>query len=1259
MIPVLHIDLVEQTATGLQLRMWRDNPNALRTRTLPLSEIGDLVSSAEADYYSPLPAKLQEVGQRLFRWLDGGERWLSTEIRQEENRAQVLVLAIAMPHRLAHLPWEVLHDGTTFLLHAQNPPVLPMRWRNAEGERQPAANRPLQALFMASSPEDVAPVLDYEKEEHDILEATRRWPLDLTVEESGSLDELGALVQEYGSGFFDVLHITGHAGHNGTGTPVFVLEDGEGRRSDASALDLMRKIPHRPPLLFLSGCRTAQSWGKGEVRSLAEQLIENGFRAVLGWGRPVLDTEATLAAQHLYQQLAAGEPLPVALVRTHASLRDNNTRGWHLLRLFCAGDPPAAFVTPVKTVGRKRVLNRPAEREFLDPLTKNVKVATRASFVGRRRLLQRALRGLRSPDVPPVGLLLRGQGGRGKSSIAARLCERLRKDFQRVVVIGRLDESSLINAWVPHLPNDEARRALRDSGTELRFRIEASLRALGDAGHLIPLFVLDDFEQNQSGAADGDLSLALEAAAILIPLFEAIENTGFGRVLITCRYTLPSPFAGAVQSLDVPPLDATEQMKQALRLDQNAPRQTKDADLLKATLEAADGNPRLFEWLHAVLEQPGLDHAGILAEMNRAEERFREQILARRLVEALSVDDRVLLGRLLLLNIPIPIDAVCALAKPRSESELRQSLDQAVSLSLVDVTVEDGEPHFRVPRQLGGDSPLVPIPTDPERSVLTGDVLDVLFGAWWKETYPGDVRALEIIRLAVESGRQEALIAVADGTTTRWLNQDRHLEAQLLLEKIIEPAGRFHGLLLNLAWAIGRLGHTHTAGELLAEAAASCPPDADQARADILFHRVGWLMDRGYLDEAVQICHLELIPIHERLGNTRGHAVVMGKIADVLQSRGELDEALRIRREEELPVYEGVGDVRSLAVTMGQIADVLQARGELGEALRIWREDVLPVYERLGEVRERAVAMGKIADVLQARGELDEALRIRREDVLPVYERLGDVRGRAVTMGKIADVLQSRGELDEVLRIRREEELPVYERLGHVRERAVAMGKIADVLQARGELDEALRIRREDVLPVFERLGEVRERAVTIGKIADVLQSRGELDEVLRIRREEELPVYEGLGDVRSLAVVKGKITDVLQARGELDEALRIRLEDVLPVYQRLGDVRGRAVTMGKIADVLQARGELDEALRIWREDVLPVMERLADMRELIVARVQLAQLLASRGLEQDATEVYEHLVWSYQAAAERGYALVEQIVGIMRHLGLHIPERT
>ncbi len=101
------------------------------------------------------------------------------------------MLVIATYGKLAHLPWEVLHDGSSFLVQ-RVPAIVPVRWMSdstvkkltIDGEPE---NRALQVLFMATSPLNISPVLDFEAEEARILEAIARQPLALTVEESGCL----------------------------------------------------------------------------------------------------------------------------------------------------------------------------------------------------------------------------------------------------------------------------------------------------------------------------------------------------------------------------------------------------------------------------------------------------------------------------------------------------------------------------------------------------------------------------------------------------------------------------------------------------------------------------------------------------------------------------------------------------------------------------------------------------------------------------------------------------------------------------------------------------------------------------------------------------------------------------------------------------------------------------------------------------------------------------------------------------------------
>jgi tetratricopeptide (TPR) repeat protein len=1291
MIRILHLEVVEQ-ATALRLRVWRDDPGDVRERALAWEELADVAREAGVDGCEPLPATLREAGQALFRWLDGPGRWLSAEIAAAANGAQALVLAIAAPRALEFLPWEVLHDGTGFLVHALNPPVLPVRWRRAAGEARSPAHRPLQALFMASSPRGVHPVPEYEQEEHDILDATERAPLDLVVEESGSLEELGALMQDYGTGFFDVLHLAGHAARAEDGTPVFAFENGEGERDDAPAPELARGLPDRPPLVFLSGHGPAG----GAVPALAQALVGAGFRAVLGWERPARPADAALAVRAVYRQLAAGEALPLALVRAHARLQEAGARDWHRLRLFCAGDPTGPLVTPPLSRGRPRPVRRPAESEFLHPPTQTVKVATRAAFVGRRRLLQHGVATLRRPDPPQLGMLLHGQGGRGKSSVAARLCDRLRGEFQRVVVIGRLDETSLVNAWAPHLPDEAERRALREPGDPLRFRLQAQLLRASEAGQPLPLFVLDDFEQNQPRAAEGDIALAPHAAATLSALLQALGHTGTGRVLVTSRYALAAELARFLDVSPVPPLDTVEQEKQLRRLAQRSDAASRVPELAGRARAAADGNPRLAEWLYAILAQPEVDAAAILEALRMEEERFREEILVRRLAGTLAEADRALLGRMLILTVPVPLAAAAALSSGRSADALRDALGHASDLSLVDVTYEAGEPLYRVPRQLEElGAPLLPVPADGEAASLAGAVFDVLFPRWGRTGVADDARALELLRLGTMAGRTVEAEGLAIAISTRWLNAYRFAEVRSLLDDAVRGGGRDPLLLLNLARAAGTLGSVARAGELLREAEAACPAERDQDRSAILYHLGRWLIGQGELAEALRVYRERLLPRLDPSRDVRLRALTLRQTADVLHMRGEVDEALRMLREEVVPVFERLGDVRERAVTLGEIADVLYSQGQLDASLRIRRTELLPVYDRLGDVRERTMVQGKIADVLYARGELDEALRIRREQLL-VYERLGDVRQRAVVLGKTADIRFRRGEVDEALRMRLDEQLPVFERLGDARGRAVALGKVADILAMRGEVDEALRIRRDEQVPLFEHVGDVRGRAVAMGKIADLLYARGRTDEARRIRLEEQLPVFERLGDARALAkvlgkladgphgrdggddalrvrleelavfdrtgdvharaVVLGKIADLRARRGEVDEALRIHHDEQLPVFTRLGDVRSRAVTQRRIAGLLHARGETAGPIRMIRAEVIPAMERLGDVRELIKARLQLARLLLDGARAEDAAEAREHLAWCHQAAAPRGYRELAQVEDILRTLETPVP---
>ena len=229
---------------------------------------------------------------------------------------------------------------------------------------------------------------------------------------------------------------------------------------------------------------------------------------------------------------------------------------------------------------------------------------------------------------------------------------------------------------------------------------------------------------------------------------------------------------------------------------------------------------------------------------------------------------------------------------------------------------------------------------------------------------------------------------------------------------------------------------------------------SDDLRAPLLEELAGIQASLGESQQVIDLVEREILPLAERMADSRLMAEAWTHWADAKNSLGDPDVALQTYREKILPIQVRRSDEREVAMTHGRIADILRSRGQLDEALRIRQEEQLPVYERLGDVRSKAVTQGKIADILQSRGQLDEALRLLREEVLLAFERLGDVREKAVMQGKIADILQSRGQLDEALRIRQEEELPVYERLGLERDLLVGRTNLAMALHRRRSLKD-------------------------------------------------------------------------------------------------------------------------------------------------------------------------------------------------------------
>ncbi|MGB3613586.1 MAG: CHAT domain-containing protein, partial [Elainellaceae cyanobacterium] len=814
---ILHLDLKAVSGETVELRCFGDNPNDYDERSLQLSEIQDLVDQAETNHYvsQRFQEELTETGRRLYDWLDGDQRWLATKLTQHPG--EEIVLAIATAERLAHLPWEVLHDGAQFLVQ-RLPAVVPVRWASSDSAGRLTVdpdpqNRALRVLFMATSPEGVEPVLDYEQEEGAILTAATRPSVELVVEETGNLEELQQTVDDYGKdggkGSFDVAHLTGHATLK-DGEPRFVTETAEGLAHYAAPEEIAKslRLP-LPKLVFVSGCRTGQAGNAGAVPSMAEQLLTCGAAAVLGWGQTVLDTDATAAAARLHTELSRGRSLTSALAETVQEMIKQERRDWYLLRLYVGQRLPGELVTSPRTRGWKRAPKPTVTTEFLDPKTKQIKVPGREGFVGRRRQLQRCLRALKDPEK--MGVLVHGMGGLGKSSLAARLCDRL-PDFKRIVISGRVAAAKLVKALADGVDDKALRDRLKNPDEALKYRLRGVFEQLQEDGAKPFLLVLDDFEQNLE-ARGGGYVLRPWAVEPLRDLLWAIEEAyAPHKLILTSRYDFEF---GGWQWFYKQPLDALAgadlrkkrgQLKgmtppllgdEATEAEVQAAQEKLEQQQRAARL--ADGNPRLLETLDEALQaeaNPGERLAALEADPSE----LRRQVLEERVLSQMDEAGREMLARGLMFELSVP-PGVFGRAADGAEA-----IEQAVTLGLLEVS-PDGS--LRVPR-------LLPLEMPEITEELYGEAATALYEQWWRnEAFSAtETQTLEVYRLTKLANQDEQASEVGNAIGIAWEKRGRYRDAIPVLEESLTMRQRCFGnahpdvatSLNNLAYLYGSQG---------------------------------------------------------------------------------------------------------------------------------------------------------------------------------------------------------------------------------------------------------------------------------------------------------------------------------------------------------------------------------------------------------------------------------------------------------------------
>ncbi|MEH2047338.1 tetratricopeptide repeat protein [Nostoc sp.] len=1177
----IRIQLRESTQETVELRYWLPQNNHYESRRLKLAEIADFLKQGERDYYKLLP-NLPGIGQQLFFWLDGDGRWLSRGIAN--CRGEGLVIAIDTDKKLAHLPWEVLHDGEDFLVKRVNPVVLPLRWIEKEREGFSVEARQLRVLFMATDPEDVQPKLEFEQEEAKILADTRDFAVDLRVEESGCVSELGKVWSRYFNDF-DVFHLTGHASIKDEApyTPYFITETEIGERHETTAAELADVFRFRfPKLVFLSGCRTGQAPDKGAVPSMAEALIAQGARAVLSWGRPVEDRTATAAAAHLYGKLAAGYQLAEALASTYQQLFKQKVRDWHLLRLYVQGECPGALV---EVFGLPPSVPEPAYEQFLDPDTQQVRVAKPSEFVGRRRTLQRCLKAIRTS----LGVLIHGLGGVGKSTVTARLLERL-VGYHRLVNFRQLDEDKLLKTLAEQCTLELGHEILNGK-LPLMQRLTKFFKDGLNSTEQRFAFVLDDFEANLE-LQNGVYVLQPQVVDVLLALLKAIQNSQLPhKVIITCRYNFPlSELNHRLYREPLGALGGADLIKKYNRLDSFNGSWQFQPELPERAKKAADGNPRLLEWLDKILQNspksPSAERGVemILQKMADKEKEFREDILAQVLLKQQTPALRQMLGKLLVYELPVPQAAISPIFEDISSWE--SHIQRAEILGLLEVTLTNNtERLYRVPRIL---SPLLEFPENPKGEELYKQAAQILYRLWWEEAETAtEAQKLEIHRLALLGKDEDIAVNIASYLADNWKNQSRFREAVQLCKFTLELTQDYR-VLHQIARSQAELGEVEQAQQYYQQALESCLETDETEKADII-HNLGRIYaNKGEVEQAIALYNQSL-EITERIGNVQTKAATLHQLGIIYANKGEVEQAIALYNQS-LEITERIGNVKMKGVTLHQLGMIHANKGEVDEAIALFNQ-VLEIDERIGYVQGKAATLSWLGKIYANKGEVEQAIALFNQS-LEITERIGNVKTKAAMLNNLGYIYADKGEVDQAIKLFNQS-LEITERIENIQGKAAILNNLADIYANKGEVEKAIKLFNQS-LEITQRIGDVQTKAVTLHQLGRIYANKGEVEKAIALFNQS-LEITQRIGDVQTKAATLQQLGIIHADKGEVDQAIAL-YNQVLEIDERTGNVHTKAATLHNLAGIYANKGDVDEAIALFNQS-LEIKERIGNVK--------------------------------------------------------------
>ena len=1031
---------------------------------------------------------LSQMATLLGQVVQQTPAWVDVLHRIQEGGDHHLVRLLHDDNEVLNLPWGMAPDPVSNQsLSTIRRLMLTKCPKKLTGDAGPGPlvlpAAPLKVLVMISSPDDSEydKRLSFEDEEFLILQAfsplMESGQVEVDFTDDGSLEALERKLQ---ANRYHILHVSGHAVCK-EGRGMLQLEHplslkAQEATADEFAESLNCNADYRVPLVVLSCCQSAQGDVEKGLAGVTNRLLQAGVPAVVGMGASVSDHYAALFAASFYSAIAQRQNVPAGFTQAVEFLRQCEYED----QVKAHVPQPQALQWIIPNLYLKSPLehlvdwHKPQEKLKFSShrcVVQNERIVLRHEaqfrFIGRRKDKARILPALYGGKP----ILLRGQGGVGKTVLAEHLIQRLiaaNPGTQPFVftettrnigdILDRLKSFLIERNHFDLMAYDGLSKGL----DKLRYLVAS----VGEV--CAPLFVFDNLETFQS--APGELFKAEHED--IGDAIRLICGMGMGHTILTARYPLPDfPEVAAFDLNQVSLNDfwrkchhlglyriagwLHEQDVAGTRTVAAGQARLQFIEVVKLLHGTFGGNYRALEFFDRRFQQdPGMCQEAI-SSLAAFQARYESQTdeVRREMAQNLAFDSLLALVRppqldlLHLLEgfrIPVLADGVAMQRQgvPEEASSLEAQFLRLQELTLVEISLDPE--------------------TDCAFYYVTPIVRDLLARAG---TQAPAAQAAPLSHQLAGAYHFHVFHNQIGPALTELEEAFFHFCAARNEKRVEEIGDQLSGFYDSVSLYRSALHYALQASEVLgAKTSAS------------LLNRLGMIYHLyGQYETALAYLQRSLTILQE-IGDRAGEGTTLNNISQIYKARGDYDTALAYLQRS-LTISQEIGDRAGEGTTLNNISQIYDAKGDYETALAYLQRS-LTIRQEIGDRAGEGTTLNNISLIYMARGDYETALAYLQRS-LTIRQEIGDRAGMIATLHNMGMIALQKQDRQQAMKY----EMQAYT---IARETGDAMGLfhvgpiVGQILFADGKRQEGLAIVRESYeigknggLPGTDRLAQL------------------------------------------------------------------------------------------------------------------------------------------------------------------------------------------